>query len=196
MKNWKNIAIPPLMQSLELDSRGYPVPFIVMRDNNNNPHFIVNDDKKVEQCIKEKKCSICGNEMFFDMWMIGGPLSAFHPQGVYIDIPVHKQCGEYALQVCPYLAVSTYNGKKTVDDIQAEKFDNHGYIVFVNPTQSKERVPFFAFCRISGYEVSRSPRGRFIIPKKPYLEVELWNDGEQITKQKAKELQELKNQTS
>jgi hypothetical protein len=151
----------------------------------------MNDDNKVEECIKDNLCSVCGNKMGTDMWMIGGPLSAFHPQGAYIDVPVHKECGEYALQVCPYLAVSTYNGKKTIDDIDAGNFtvdDDTKKMIFVNPTQSQDRVPFFVFNKITGYDVQRRGIARYIKPHKPYVEVEFWNDGEQITKEQAVKL--------
>ena len=188
MKNWKKVEIPALMKNLELDRRGFPVPFIILKDKTGVPHFKINDDRKVEECIKNDLCSICGTEMKTDKWMIGGPLSAFHPQGAYIDIPVHKECGEYALQVCPYLAVSTYNGKQTVDDIVAGDFqedDDTKQLVFKDPTQSKDRVPFFVFNKITGFDVTRRGTDRYIKPHKPYVEVEFWNDGEQITKDAA-----------
>lgn len=194
MKNWKKVEIPDLMKDLQVDRRGYPAPYIVLRDKNNVPQFTMNDDTLVEKCIKEKLCSICGKELRDDMWMIGGPMSAFHPQGAYVDIPTHKICGEYALQVCPYLAVSVYNGKKTMDDIDAENFkvDDDKRMIFINPTQSQDRVPFFVFSKISGYAVQRSGMQRYIKPIRPYLEVEFWNDGEKISEEKAVELAKAK----
>jgi hypothetical protein len=183
MKNWKQVQIPELMKNLELDKRGYPVPYIILRDAGGAPHFKINNDIKVEECIKDNKCSVCGNEMKDDTWMIGGPMSAFHPNGAYIDIPTHKVCGEYALQVCPYLAVSVYNGKQTMDEITAGNFteDVNKQIVFLNPTQTQDRVPFFVFTKIKGYAVKRSGINRYIIPQRPYLETEFWNDGVQLT---------------
>lgn len=195
MKNWKKVELPEYMKDLQVDRRGFPAPFIVLRDKNNIPQFIMNDDIKVEQCIKEDLCSICGKKMDDDKWMIGGPMSAFHPQGAYVDVPVHKTCGEYALQVCPYLAVSVYNGKQTIDDIDAGKFDDDDdkRMVFVNPTQSLDRVPFFVFSKITGYEVQRRGIHRYIKPKRPYLEVEFWNDGEKISEEEAERLVKEKN---
>jgi hypothetical protein len=148
MRNWKKVAIPPLMQNLEIDKRGYPIP-----------------------------------------------LSAFHPQGANIDPPTHKDCGEYALRVCPYLAVSVYSAKQTVDAINAHDFntEDNSKLLFVNPTLDPNRVPFFVFYRITGYQVNRHGQGkRYLIAKKPYLEVEFWNDGEKITREQAMELQTLK----
>lgn len=183
--------MPENMKDLQVDKRGFPAPYIVLRDNQGVPKFTINDDRKVEECIKDNLCSICGKTMGEDMWMIGGPLSAFHPQGAYVDIPTHKDCGEYALQVCPYLAVSVYNGKSTMSDIDAGKFtvdDGTQQMIFVNPTQYQDRVPFFVFNKITGYDVQRRGIQRYIKPHKPYVEVEFWNDGEQITKDQAIEL--------
>lgn len=175
------------MEDLEVH-RGFKVPYIILKDAAGTPHFKINDDRKVEECIKDDKCSICGKEMKDDKWMIGGPLSAFHPQGAYVDIPVHKACGEYALQVCPYLAVSIYNGKQTMDDITSGKFkmdDKTKQMVFHNPTQSQDRVPFFVFSKITGYAVKRDGINRYIKPHRPYLEVEFWNDGMKISEEEA-----------
>ncbi len=172
------------MKDLPLDKRGLPVPVIILKDKNGDHHFKMNNDVVVEQCIKDKTCTICGNPLGTDMWMIGGPMSAFHPNGAYIDAPVHKACGEYALQVCPYLAVSTYSGKP-VKIPEGGVFDN---MLFVNPTQSPDRVPFFVFSKISGYSVKRYGIERYIIPDKPYLEIEFWNDGEQLTREQAQNL--------
>ena len=183
------------MKDLQVDRRGFPAPFIVLRDKNNVPQFIMNDDTKVEQCIAEDLCSICGKKMHDDKWMIGGPMSAFHPQGAYVDVPVHKVCGEYALQVCPYLAVSVYNGKQTMDDIDAGKFsvDDDKRMIFINPTQSQDRVPFFVFSKITGFDVQRRGLNRYIKPTRPYLEIEFWNDGEKISEEEAIRLAKEKN---
>lgn len=180
MYNWKSVHLPEKMKDIELDPRGYAIPFIVLRDKNDKAHFALNDDRMTEKCIREDRCSICGHEMHEDKWMIGGPMSTFHPQGCFVDIPVHKECGEYALKVCPYLAVTVYNAKTDVDALQnQEKFDN---AYFINPTQSQDRVPYFVFSKISGYTVKRPRFGeRYIYPDKPYLEQEFWNGGKQLS---------------
>lgn len=187
MKSWKHVPIPELMQHLELNKRGYPVPYIVLRDKEGIPHFAINDDSVVEKCIAEDLCSICGTKLSSDKWVLGGPMSTFHPQGAFIDIPVHHQCGHYALQVCPYLAFSIYNAKSDVTRINTEKFDNQ--VAFVNPTQTSERVPFFVFSHISGYRVARPRYGeRYIYPNKPYITLEFWNDGVILTEEQVQTL--------
>ena len=180
--NWKEVPIPANMQLLEKDKRGLPVPFVVLKDNKGQHHFKINDTLKVNRCFAEGLCSICGKALGHNMWLIGGPMSAFHEDGAYIDPPMHYACAEYALKVCPYLAVSTYNNKQTVEDM-VKGFD---HMMFVNHTQTMDRVPFFVVIKIGGYKLT-VPEG-YVKPNLPFLELEFWNDGVQITEQDARQI--------
>lgn len=162
----------------------FVIPYIVLVKSG-IPYFKVNDDTKVEECIKERLCSVCGNPLESDMWMIGGPMSAFHPRGCYVDIPVHKECGIYSLVTCPYMAHTQYIVKPgTVSKLQGKLED----IMLVDPTIDSNRLPYFVFCKISDYKVVRKPPyERFIYPDKPYIEVEYWKDGTQIDEKTIKQ---------
>ena len=186
MKDWKKIPIPDLMQKhCKLDHRGLPVPFIVLIDQDNNSHFKVNDSEKTHDCVMHDKCSICGTVMNDDRWMIGGPQSAYHIYGCYIDTPVHYQCGKYALQVCPYLAYSGYVANKTDIEKLQKQIAGGDSLLLDNPTVDQNRVPLFVFGKTSGirysmnFLVSSMHVGK-IYPNKPYLETEYWNNGEQL----------------
>lgn len=180
-RNWKDIPIPPRMQALEHDRRGFPVPFIVVRDKNNIPLFQINDDSKVEQCISEQLCAICGQHMpTGDRWLVGGPQNAFHPQGAYIDTPTHYECLHYALQVCPYLAVSKFQKRLDSDKLDQSRFEDT--FIFQDPTQDDARVPFFVAIQISGLTViRRPPHHRVLIANKPYLDIQYWNNGRRLS---------------
>ena len=109
-RKWKEIPLPPKMQQMEKDKRGYPVPYIVVRDIHGVPNFAVNDDRRVEHALEHDLCAICGGKMGKDdRWLVGGPLSAFHQHGAYLDTPTHGECLHYALKVCPYLALKKYS---------------------------------------------------------------------------------------
>jgi hypothetical protein len=182
MKNWKQIPIPPKMAGLGLDPRGFPIPYIILQGPDGKNYFQVNDSYKVQSCINNKLCAICGQPLGCDAWLAGGPLSAFHPHGAYIDTPTHHECGNYAMRVCPYLAITTYNGKFNPD-----KLAGQGWVgVLVDPTVIDDRPPFFAYVKIKGFTVN--PTTRHLIPKKPLLQVEYWNAGEQITREEAQQL--------
>jgi hypothetical protein len=176
-RDWQRLPLPELMQGMEKDHRGFPVPYNVARTLVDNvPRFQVNDERRTEECIEKKLCTICGNPLSRDnLWLVGGPISAFHPMGAFMDSPMHKCCLDYALQVCPYMALNTYTKKTVVDKLVPA---DYGYTGLIDPTMSHERVPFFAVVRVKDYEVKRrSPMHRFIKPLGPYLEVEFWRDG-------------------
>ena len=179
-KNWKTIPLPPRLQSLEKDSRGYVIPFVILRDpNNGRPYFQVNDENKINQAIREDRCAICGDKMGHDKWLVGGPMSAFHPHGAYIDTPTHQDCLHYAMKVCPYLAVPNY--KKRIDLSNVDMGDFPEHMFFQDPTQDDIRVPFFVAIHVRSFTVSRPRLGeRYLHPDKNFLAVEYWNEGEQI----------------
>jgi hypothetical protein len=186
---WKEIPLPPKMRNLERDKRGYPVPYVVVRDIKGTPRFQINDENRVNNALENDLCAVCGNKMGEDRWLVGGPLSAFHPHGAYIDTPTHKECLHYALKVCPYLAISKYQAR--IDLLNVREGDFPDTLMFQNPTQDDERVPFFVAVKIRSFKVTRPRLGeRYLHPDRDYLDLEYWNDGKMITELEAAELYE------
>lgn len=181
-----NIKIPPIMQKLPLDARGYPIPYVVLYDDKGCPHFKINDDKKVKECADKNLCTVCGTKMDrTSMWLIGGPGSAFHPRGMFVETPVHRDCGLYSLQTCPYLRHNTYN-KKAIH-IKDGSFSKP--MAFLDPTMSQERLPFFVFVKISGYQIfwrdiGNGMMAKSIKPMKPYKVIEFWQEGVKVVPDK------------
>lgn len=184
MKNWRKIPIPQLMlDKCEFDPRGLPVPYIVLKDKHGKHHFKINDQEKTIKCMMKQLCTICGTYMNpNDRWMVGGPASAFDERGYYIDHPIHKECGVYALQVCPYMAFSGYDSKIDISKLMA-KFEDHPGLILNNPTIDPDRLPLFVFIRPTNitYNVAVNDIKIKVIP--PH-EIEFWNDGERITSMK------------
>ena len=182
MNNWKDIPIPQLMlDHCERDPRGLPVPFVVLKDKDGKHHFKINDTQKTLDCMMGGKCTICGQPMSDeDRWVVGGIASAFDDKGYYLDHPVHKVCGEYALQVCPYLAVRNYNAKIDMMKMQ-EHFKDQAEIKLHNPTIDPDRLPFFVFGR--PHEIRYVIQGDdiIVVPSRPFLETEIWDEGKIIT---------------
>lgn len=194
MTSWKDIEVPEKMESLKKDHRGFPIPHAVLIDSEGTPHFKVNDSRKRDRCVKYKICSICGKPMarkvdgkiIFDMWMVGGPGSAFHKNGAFIDGPVHEECSTYALKVCPYLAARNYMNHMDIDKvIDKVKTDD---VLLVDPTMDPNRPKAFIQIQIEAYKVIREGNGTYIIPKRPYLDVRYWNKGFEIDVVEASEL--------
>lgn len=193
--DWKSIPVPPRMQSLERDHRGFPVPFIVARDNAGKPVFTVNDSTLTMRCITENLCGICGGELEWgDLWWVGGPLSGFHPHGAFVDGPMHHECSTYALQVCPHLAAPKYT--RRIDD-RGRDIENTRFTVAMDPTVMPDRPEvFIQGCSIS-YDVSwpLSP-DRHLYPRSGFYfddagqhqparweDYEVWRQGEMLSEE-------------
>jgi hypothetical protein len=121
------VPIPARMAHLPLDRRGYPIPWIVMRDATGRPHFTINDHNRVHQCGKFGLCGICGKPLGKYLrshgdakppakgaFFVGGPASFYHDRGAFLDPPLHRECAVYAMRVCPYIANPSYG--KRIDD--------------------------------------------------------------------------------
>jgi hypothetical protein len=185
MKNWKAIEIPPAMIRLPQDKSGYPIPFTVSRDASGIPNFGEHDQMAFIQCIQQRLCSLCGHPLELDIWLIGGAKTALEPAGVYLDPPLHRQCGVYALQVCPYLAVSSFK-KRLPPDLTSND---------IGVQLLPGKAPLFGFVKTAGYQVMVHPTGSIItVPKRPFLSIEYWRAGGQITEDEAMRL--LKESTS
>jgi hypothetical protein len=171
----KNVAIPARMAHLPLDPRGYPVFFGAYVDSTGQAHFTVNDEVKRIAMIQFDLCSICGKALFRGRWFCGGPMSAFHEQGAYIDMPMHDECVHYALQVCPYLAMPSW---RNLSDKMLERIPDA--IVAVDRTMIDKRPPVFVAVMATGQRMVGSRYERYVRPRRPYLKVEYWQHGRQL----------------
>jgi hypothetical protein len=169
----KHVPIPERMAQLPRDPRGYPIPFIVLRDADNRPHFTINDTTSVEFAIRHDLCAICGSKLFRGRWFVGGTGSAFHEHGAYIDGPVHGDCAEYALQVCPYLAAPKYAGRLDAKTLDPAKLP--ASIILKDNTLDPRRPEHFVAVLATGQR--RTGHGHFV-PKRPYLAASVWKGGE------------------
>lgn len=187
-KNWRSISVPEKMKNLPLTKFGMVIPYNIFVDEEGQEHFVVNDHMKTEACLTLGLCSICGQKLEKDIWLTGGARNAFHPNGAYIDPPMHYDCVTYALRVCPFLASRNYNVMK--HDLEAIKDKMKCEpMVLLDPTVDANRPKVFVLIKVLGYELhSSSQSGReqfYIVANRPYLEIEYWDKGERISLEKA-----------
>jgi hypothetical protein len=179
----KTVPMPPRIAKLPQDHRGYPIPVSVLRDREGRPHFTINDEQVNKSIRSEYRCGICGEKLDGDVWFVGGPASAFHAQGRYFDSAVHHDCGQYALKVCPYLAVPSYG--RRIDDATLKDKSMH---VLIDATQDDRRPIVFVLARTTTYTIDRDNMPPVLNPRRPWKEVEFWRFGEQLTQEKAEEM--------
>jgi hypothetical protein len=176
----KDVPIPERMAKLERDPRGYPVPYVVLRDNSGAPHFTVNDTGKVILCLKHDLCAICGGALMRGRWFLGGPAAAFDPAGAYLDGPMHRECCDYAAQVCPYLASVRYAGR--IDDAKVDYGKLPGHTVLFDPTVIPARPEVFVAAHARG---QRMIGNGYLRPLRPYIDVRWWRHGREIGREEA-----------
>ena len=140
-------AMPARIARLPRDPRGYPIPWNVLRANG-AAFFTVNDDRRHWIAIRRGLCPICGEALGRWKWFVGGPRSAFDPNGWYSDLPGHRECIEFSLQTCPYLAAPKYLGR--IDIADWSKLPPEARIL-VDETQIPEQQEVFVAvaCHIS-----------------------------------------------
>jgi hypothetical protein len=171
--------IPQRMRHLPRDRRGYPIPKSVLIDDEGRPHFTINDEAVRLKHMAEDRCPICGARLIGGRWFVGGPRSAFHPQGAYIDLPMHDECAHYALAVCPWLAAPNYTTRLDDKTLQRTKLPP---VVMLDRTVNPERPVIFVavLCR------THSMFGGYPRPDRPYMRVEYWRAGTQLDEETGK----------
>lgn len=184
MRKFKDIAVPERMQHLPKDRRGYPIPSVVFRDKEGQPHFTVNDEAIRQQHIAGDLCAISGKRLHRGRWFVGGPRSAFDPNGAYYDTPTHYDCLEYALKVCPYLAMPSYT-KRIEGGTLKGKEEEH---ILMDPTMMPGKPDLFVAVMCVGVDAHVDPvfgYVKYLRPKRPYRIIEFWKDGRKLSQKEA-----------
>jgi len=180
--------IPARMAHLPRDKRGFPIPANVLLDDAGMPHFTINDEETRQRFIKEDRCPICAGKLHRGRWSVGGPLSAFHPDGRYMDTPMHYECCAYALRVCPYLAMPSYTKRLEGRTLNARDPGTIA-IPLTDPTVIPDRPSLFVAVMHVGQTYTRAPWGvRYIIPNRPYRNIEYWQNGSKMDPAEGKAL--------
>jgi hypothetical protein len=174
--------MPYRIARLPRDRRGYPIPWNVLLGVGEAPLFTVNDTSKHLEAIRRELCPICGERLGSWRWFVGGIRSAFDPRGAYYDLPGHRDCERYALQVCPYLSAPVYLGRINVAD--PSKIPDK--VRLVDITMLPERPEVFVAVASDKLDIvdvrAMTP---VIVPKKPHLAYEFWRHGKELSAKEA-----------
>jgi len=170
-----DVPIPSLMKERPLDPRGYPIPWGVLIDSTGKAHFTINDEARRIMAIRNRLCPICGIRLWRALWFVGGPGSALHEHGVYIEPPMHRECATYALKVCPYLAAPNYN--KRIDDRTMSAAERAKIPILVDPTLDDNRPAIFVLAM--AHKMTITFNG-YLRPHHPWQTIEFWRHGERL----------------
>lgn len=184
--------MPPRIAQLPRDSRGYPIPWNVLRrasgERAGEPIFTVNDDRRAFRALRERLCPICGGPLGRWQWFTGGPRSAFDEHGWYLDLPGHRECAEYALAVCPYLSATKYLRRIDVPDMSGI-----GTPLLMDDTIDDNRPEVFVAVASPRAEASLrgAPDGLgrlvtpYVRPARPLTGWQVWRHGERLEREAA-----------
>lgn len=73
-----------------------------MKDVDGRPDFRVTNAERWVVAAKHRLCTQCGEPLGRHLAFIGGPLSFV--SRLFTDLAIHKDCAQYAVQACPFLA--------------------------------------------------------------------------------------------
>jgi hypothetical protein len=187
-----SVPLPESMSGLPRDRRGYPIPWIVLRDRTGRPHFTINDSRKVKECGKFGLCGICGKPLgkhnpknpHKGAWFVGGPASFYMDRGAFLDPPMHRECATYALTVCPYIANPSYG--KRIDDatLKAEHVPEGTAIIAHDGHTLNDKPPLFILGLARRWESFEPAPGQTLFKVRNYkhdwVVLSAWKDGEEL----------------
>lgn len=168
MRTWIDLAdieMPQRVTDLARDTRGYPIPYTVKYDNNGLPDFRVIDVDKWHRAIKARCCGICGITLGGRIAFVGGPVSIANR--LFNDLPMHRDCAEYAMRVCPFIAAPKFMYARMLPEGTQ-----------VNEHVCDERPDQFGLGISRGFEVVQLAGGVLALHAHTFESVEWWKHGQ------------------
>jgi len=167
VKPWTNLAaitMPPRVARLARDARGYPIPHTVTFDENGTPDFRVIDPAKWAHAARFRCCGLCGEMLGGWLAFVGGDTSM--RTRMFIDLPMHRDCAQYALAVCPFLAAPVFAYSRALPAATA-----------LNEHVSPDRPDRFGLATTKSYRQVRLPLGDVALLAGELESVEWWRHG-------------------
>jgi hypothetical protein len=166
LKDLLAVSVPPRLAVRPRDRRGFPIPYGVLCDDNGVPDFRVTDLNKWFDAVNHRRCGLCAQQLGRKIAFVGG--EKCHVHRVFADLPMHRDCAEYALQVCPYLALSRMK--------HATSLKVDATYLGVSAVVSGERPEQFMLGIAADFEVIKHGH-EYLLRAQPWLESVWWKDG-------------------
>jgi hypothetical protein len=112
--DWREVSVPARVASLPKDPRGYPIFFTVAPPDGQPANHKILNWRNRNRCAEERLCGVCGQPLDYWLAFVGGPMCV--DLRAYGDPPMHRECAEYSLKVCPFLATDLqYSDPKVME---------------------------------------------------------------------------------
>lgn len=179
------IELPRRLRTRPRDPRGYPIPYIAMLDAGKRPHFTINDQRRTAEVIQKRGCALCGKPLErggpdAGAWFTGGAICFIHPNGAFLDPPSHRECGEYAVRVCPFLAAPHY-GRRIEHRTLGDNALAPDMALVRDDSVRTARPPLFGFGQTATFSAvpGGSPGSTYLVAD-GWLQVEWWRHGRRL----------------
>lgn len=97
----KDIPLPARLARRPVNERGFPVPWFVSFIGG-KWDFVNLDPRNVVEAYRRKICWLCGEPLGRYVCFVIGPMCSVNR--VSSEPPAHRECAEYAVRACPFLA--------------------------------------------------------------------------------------------
>lgn len=108
------VEMPARVAALPRDHRGYPIAASVEIKDGVPADFTITDPYVWMRFVQERRCGVCGQFLGAYKIFVGGALSIANR--LFYDLGMHRDCAEYALRVCPYLAAPRFAHRRSVPE--------------------------------------------------------------------------------
>jgi hypothetical protein len=106
MSKDRTMNIPESLARRPVDpKRGLPIPLVSEYEGEDGSTLVDFTAVNGETALKvaaERRCGLCGEDLDYWVVFLGGPRSA--ASRMYVDPPMHPDCAEAALILCPHIA--------------------------------------------------------------------------------------------
>lgn len=168
-------TLPPRLQRLPVDARGYPVPWFVAWEPGPGgidvPDFRAIDGRKLAEALKRKRCWVCGEPL--GQWLAFpiGPMCSI--TRTISEPPSHRDCAEWSIRHCPFLANPDMGRRETDLPAHFEEAAGHGL---------KRNPGVMCLWITRSYEVWKDPAGKPLITVGAPMSVSWWREGRAATR--------------
>jgi hypothetical protein len=95
---------PEAFQELDVcPQRQMPIPYSTARWPDGRGRFSVNDVARKLECGQRRLCGICGRSLGWWVAFLAQDHGVLTSRTLFTDAPVHEECAEASLTLCPYI---------------------------------------------------------------------------------------------
>lgn len=182
MKAWfdiNSVPMPSRILALPQDSRGYPIPVTAATRQDGTRDFKVIAEEVSHHCMAQGLCGVCGQSLGRFRCFVGGPRSIV--QHLFFDAWMHRDCAEYSLMVCPFLAAPKFAYSRA-------EHTGHALPVVYESVSTERPQVFGLGVTAEGARYGYVNGGERVIQAGAWAEVSWWCKGKRITQEEVKVL--------